>query len=127
MSILPAESYLGFIALGFGTGDHGTLSGAGGGFVLMPVLLLLHAGKDPEMPTSLSLAIVFLTPFKLSKHRPSTLPTFQPPFAFLQSDLEVPYYPSQKGVIYPIHYYQSTRYHSSYYAASSHCMKGEIL
>jgi len=47
------------IALGFGTGAYGTLIGAGGGFVLMPVLLLLYPKQDPETLTSISLAVVF--------------------------------------------------------------------
>jgi uncharacterized membrane protein YfcA len=47
------------IALGFGTGAYGTLIGAGGGFVLMPLLLLLYPRENPEILTSMSLAVVF--------------------------------------------------------------------
>ncbi len=60
MTHLAAETYLAFIALGFGVGAYGTLIGAGGGFVLMPILLLLFPEKSPELLTSISLAIVFL-------------------------------------------------------------------
>ncbi|MDD5090703.1 MAG: sulfite exporter TauE/SafE family protein, partial [Candidatus Wallbacteria bacterium] len=35
------------IFLGFAVGCFGTLIGAGGGFVLMPVLLLLYPQKSP--------------------------------------------------------------------------------
>ena len=60
MSPFTAETYLAFIALGFGVGTYGTLIGAGGGFVLMPILLLLYPHESPEKLTSISLAIVFL-------------------------------------------------------------------
>jgi uncharacterized protein len=60
MTAFTSETYLGFIALGFGVGAYGTLIGAGGGFVLMPILLLLFPDKSPELLTSISLAVVFL-------------------------------------------------------------------
>ena len=47
------------IPLGFIIGTYGTLIGAGGGFVLMPVLLLLYPKESPELLTSISLAVVF--------------------------------------------------------------------
>ena len=47
------------MAMGFGTGLYGTLIGAGGGFVLMPILLLLFPTESPERLTSVSLAVVF--------------------------------------------------------------------
>jgi uncharacterized membrane protein YfcA len=50
---------IGLIALGFGVGAYGTLIGAGGGFVLMPVLILLYPHDSPELLTSVSLAVVF--------------------------------------------------------------------
>jgi len=50
---------VGLIAIGFVVGAIGTLIGAGGGFLLVPILLLL----DPEIPsavvTGISLAVVF--------------------------------------------------------------------
>jgi uncharacterized membrane protein YfcA len=47
------------VALGFGIGTLGTLIGAGGGFLLMPILLLWHPERSPAMLTAVSLAIVF--------------------------------------------------------------------
>jgi uncharacterized membrane protein YfcA len=54
----PAE-YFGFVALGFGVGAYGTLIGAGGGFVLMPLLLLMHPHENADRLTAISLAVVF--------------------------------------------------------------------
>jgi uncharacterized protein len=59
MPIFEAEKYLSLIALGFGVGAYGTLIGAGGGFVLMPLLILLYPDKNSELLTSISLAVVF--------------------------------------------------------------------
>ena len=56
---MNAEQYLGLAALGIGVGAYGTLIGAGGGFVLMPVLLLLFPKQNAELLTSISLAVVF--------------------------------------------------------------------
>ena len=53
------EHYLGLVALGLALGALGTLIGAGGGFVLMPVLLLLYPQMSPDTITSISLAVVF--------------------------------------------------------------------
>ncbi|MGQ9645634.1 MAG: sulfite exporter TauE/SafE family protein [Thermodesulfobacteriota bacterium] len=53
------DQSLWLIPLGFVIGAFGTLVGAGGGFVLMPVLLLLYPSKSPEIITSISLAVVF--------------------------------------------------------------------
>lgn len=47
------------IALGFAVGAYGTLVGAGGGFVLVPVLLLIYPHESPTTITSISLAVVF--------------------------------------------------------------------
>jgi uncharacterized membrane protein YfcA len=57
--IFAAEEYLSLMALGIGVGAYGTLIGAGGGFVLMPVLLILYPKESPEILTSISLAVVF--------------------------------------------------------------------
>src|SRR4030042_4661092 len=51
------------IPLGFLIGTYGTLIGAGGGFILMPILLLLFPGENPELLTSISLAVVFFNAF----------------------------------------------------------------
>lgn len=53
------EQFLWLIPLGFMVGTFGTLIGAGGGFILVPVLLLLYPDKSPETITSISLAVVF--------------------------------------------------------------------
>ena len=49
-----------YVLLGFGVGALGTLIGAGGGFILLPVLLLLFPELKPEVLTSISLAVVFV-------------------------------------------------------------------
>jgi uncharacterized protein len=59
MNFLSAEHYLGLVSLGIGVGCYGTLIGAGGGFVLMPVLLLLYPEQNADLLTSISLAVVF--------------------------------------------------------------------
>ncbi len=47
------------IPLGFAVGAYGTLVGAGGGFVLVPALLIIYPDEDPASITSVSLAVVF--------------------------------------------------------------------
>ncbi len=47
------------IPLGLAVGIYGTLIGAGGGFILVPVLLLLYPHEEPETVASISLAVVF--------------------------------------------------------------------
>ncbi len=59
MNGLGTEQYLGLVALGIGVGAYGTLMGAGGGFVLMPMLLLMYPNQNAELLTSISLAVVF--------------------------------------------------------------------
>ena len=51
--------FLPLIPLGFVIGAYGTLIGAGGGFVLVPVLLVLYPHESPELITAISLAVVF--------------------------------------------------------------------
>lgn len=46
------------ILLGFLIGAIGTLIGAGGGFILVPVLIILHPGFTPEIITAISMAVV---------------------------------------------------------------------
>jgi len=53
------EQFLWLIALGLALGTFGTLIGAGGGFILVPVLLLIYPLASPETITSISLAVVF--------------------------------------------------------------------
>jgi uncharacterized membrane protein YfcA len=46
-------------ALGLGVGAFGTIVGAGGGFILTPILLLLYPHDSPKTITAISLAVVF--------------------------------------------------------------------
>jgi len=45
--------------LGIFVGIIGTMIGAGGGFILVPILLIIFPNKTPEEITSISLAVVF--------------------------------------------------------------------
>jgi uncharacterized membrane protein YfcA len=54
----PAHA-VAYTALGIAVGTIGTLIGAGGGFVLIPVLLFLHPHEPAANLTALSLAVVF--------------------------------------------------------------------
>lgn len=45
--------------LGVGVGAFGTLVGAGGGFILTPILLLLYPHDSAQTLTAISLAVVF--------------------------------------------------------------------
>jgi uncharacterized membrane protein YfcA len=47
------------LPLGFVIGTFGTLIGAGGGFILLPLLLILYPEESPDLLTSISLAVVF--------------------------------------------------------------------
>jgi uncharacterized protein len=47
------------VAIGFGVGVFGTIVGAGGGFILTPILLLLYPHDSAQMITAISLAVVF--------------------------------------------------------------------
>jgi uncharacterized membrane protein YfcA len=47
------------IPLGIAVGAFGTLVGAGGGFILVPVLLLIYPDKKPETITAISLFVVW--------------------------------------------------------------------
>lgn len=58
-----AEHYLWLIPVGFVVGAYGTLIGAGGGFFLVPLLLLLYPKDSPELIASISLAVVFFNAF----------------------------------------------------------------
>ena len=49
---------LGLLVLGFAVGVTGTMVGVGGGFLLVPVLLVLYPSESPELITSVSLAVV---------------------------------------------------------------------
>jgi uncharacterized membrane protein YfcA len=49
----------GYLALGLVVGAFGTLIGAGGGFLLLPLLLFLHPHERPAVLTAISLAVIF--------------------------------------------------------------------
>jgi uncharacterized membrane protein YfcA len=49
--------------LGLLVGAYGTMVGAGGGSVLVPVLLVLMPGESPAAVTSISLAVVFFNAY----------------------------------------------------------------
>lgn len=52
-------NFLFLIPIGLLVGGFGTLIGAGGGFILVPVLLLLYPHEKPDVITGISLAVVF--------------------------------------------------------------------
>jgi uncharacterized membrane protein YfcA len=54
---------LGMLGLGFLVGAYGTLIGAGGGFLLVPLLLLVSPNLTPASVTSMSLAVVFFNAY----------------------------------------------------------------
>jgi hypothetical protein len=47
------------VLLGLGVGVFGAIIGAGGGFLLVPILLLAYPDRDPATVTAISLAVVF--------------------------------------------------------------------
>jgi hypothetical protein len=47
------------VLLGFGVGAFGTLVGAGGGFILTPVLLVLYPHDSAQTISAISIAVVF--------------------------------------------------------------------
>jgi len=53
------ETAVTLVAIGFGVGAFGTIIGAGGGFVLTPILLLLYPHDSAQTLTAISLATVF--------------------------------------------------------------------
>jgi hypothetical protein len=52
-------TYLWLLPLGLLIGAFGTLIGAGGGFILVPILLLIYPTENADLITSISLAVVF--------------------------------------------------------------------
>src|ERR1051325_4663719 len=47
------------VLLGVAVGLVGTVIGAGGGFLLVPILLLIYPKEQPEIIACISLAVVF--------------------------------------------------------------------
>jgi hypothetical protein len=60
---LELSRFLVLAALGFGAGAIGTLVGAGGGFLIVPALMLLHPEASPAALASTSLAVVFFNAY----------------------------------------------------------------
>src|SRR5207253_207113 len=58
LGVLFVYEFAGLAALGFAVGGIGTLVGAGGGFLLVPVLLLLYPQTSPDTLTAISLFVV---------------------------------------------------------------------
>jgi uncharacterized protein len=54
-----ATTALVLVVLGFGVGAFGTLVGAGGGFILTPLLLVVYPHDSPQTITAISIAVVF--------------------------------------------------------------------
>ncbi len=54
-----ALTSLWLLPLGLAIGTFGTLIGAGGGFILVPILLIVYPAENTELITSISLAVVF--------------------------------------------------------------------
>jgi len=52
------ETFFLLVLLGLGIGTLGTLIGAGGGFILVPVLILLFPNLNPQITTAISMAVV---------------------------------------------------------------------
>lgn len=53
------QEFIWLLVLGLVIGSYGTLIGAGGGFVLMPLLMLIYPREAPDSLTAVSLAVVF--------------------------------------------------------------------
>ena len=52
------DNFFILLLIGFIVGTFGTLIGAGGGFLLVPVLLLTHKNMPPNIVTAISIAVV---------------------------------------------------------------------
>ena len=49
-----------YIPIGFLVGTYGTIIGAGGGFIIVPLLVFLFPADSPSMITAASLAVIFV-------------------------------------------------------------------
>lgn len=52
------DNFFILLAVGFSIGTIGTLIGAGGGFILVPLLIIFHPELSPEEITAISMAVV---------------------------------------------------------------------
>ncbi|MGH2648577.1 MAG: sulfite exporter TauE/SafE family protein, partial [Ginsengibacter sp.] len=52
------DNFILLLGIGFIVGTLGTLIGAGGGFILVPLLIIMEPGFSPETITAISMAIV---------------------------------------------------------------------
>ena len=59
MAAFSAETAILLVVIGFGVGVFGTVVGAGGGFILTPILLLLYPHESAQTLTAISLTVVF--------------------------------------------------------------------
>lgn len=59
MEPFTATTAIALVGIGFGVGAFGTLVGAGGGFVLTPILFLMYPHDSAQTLTAISLAAVF--------------------------------------------------------------------
>ena len=57
------EHYILLVVFGLLIGLLGTLIGAGGGFILMPALLIIYPAESQEIITSIALAVTFAISF----------------------------------------------------------------
>lgn len=53
-------NHLWLVPIGLFTGAYASLVGLGGGFIIVPLLLLLYPNEGPAFATSISLAVVFV-------------------------------------------------------------------
>lgn len=57
------QEFLRYAPIGFLVGGYGTLVGAGGGSVLVPILLMMMPDESPAKITAISLAVVFFNAY----------------------------------------------------------------
>ena len=57
------ENFIRLVPLGFLVGIYSALVGTGGGFLIVPLLLIMFPAETPDTLTSISLAVVFFTAY----------------------------------------------------------------
>jgi len=58
---MPFVTWLLLALLGLAISTYGTLIGTGGGFMLVPTLLLLFPNESPSLVTATSLSVVLIS------------------------------------------------------------------